>query len=640
MAYNGKIFQTDGSSLKVSARIEQTDNVKIVYTDWITEKGKYLDPDRSAEIVIELSDGIQYMANHRHTEFWCRPSFGTDPRECPEETQYFLYKKSENTWGVIVPVVSDDYKCVLEGTDHGLCAVLFSWCRDMTACRSLAFVTAEGSDPYALTEECVKTALSHLNNGCVTREKRRYPEVFEYLGWCSWDALQIRVSEDGLIEKCNEFKRKGIPVKWAIIDDMWAEIAQFNGAVYNSRNEMFDLMHSSSMYNFEASYTRFPQGLEHAVTRMHEYGMKVGIWHPTTGYWFGLDPDGVAYKKLADYTYTAPEGEIIADWHETNAFNYFNTMHRFFRACGADFLKVDNQSMTNRFYRYSGTVGKVTHDWHRGLEASVGLNFDNTMINCMGMASEDIWNRPFSSISRCSDDFQPEDRPWFTKHILQCTYNSIFQGQFYWNDYDMWWTDDTQAEKNSLLRAVSGGPIYVSDEIGRSRPEILKPLAFEDGRILRCDRSGMPTPDCLTIDPETAEKPLKIQNITSHSGGTAGVVAAFNITREQNEVSGTICSADVPGLCGDKFAVYEYFTGECHIVNKGETIPFTLKNIDDYRLFVIVPYINNYAAIGMIDKMIAPAGIIAEIGESVRLYESGRFAFIKDGKLHIETREA
>ncbi len=639
MEYLGKLLLTDGSVQAVTAKTAVTNGVTAVYADWTTDGAKTLDADRGALIQIPLPDEIHYMANHRHTEFWCKPSFGTDPAAVPEETQMFLYQKPDGVRGIIVPVVSENYKCVLEGTADGLTAVLFSWCRDLTECRGLAFVTAEGNDPYELVARCVREALRILNNGCVLREKRRYPDVFEYLGWCSWDALQIRVSEDGLAEKCEEFKAKNIPVKWAIIDDMWAEIAQFNGAVYHTRNEMFNLMHDSSMYDFEASYTRFPQGLAHAIDRIHGYGIKVGMWHPTTGYWFGLDPNGVAYQKLAPYTYVAPEGEIIADWHEDKAFNYFNTMHRFFRSCGADFLKVDNQSMTNRFYRYVGTVGKVTHDWHRGLEASVGLNFDNTMINCMGMASEDMWNRPFSSISRCSDDFQPEDRPWFTKHILQCTYNSILQGQFYWNDYDMWWTDDTQAEKNSLLRAVSGGPIYVSDEIGRSRPEILKPLAFSDGRILRCDRSGMPTADCLTVDPETSGKPLKIQNITTHEGGSAGVVAAFNITKDQNPAAGTVSPKDVPGLAGEQFAVYEYFTGDCRVIGRDDEIPFTLRDIDDYRLFILVPIVNGFAAIGLIDKMIAPAAITAEIGESVRLYEGGRYAYVKDGELHIEVRD-
>lgn len=633
MEFTLKIRFADGTTASSPCRITEKDGVTAVYAAYTGSEWK-IDADHGADILVGLPDLASYMADNRYSEFWCRPDFGSDPSAVPPETQHFIWKKTDGSWGVIVPVVSEEYKCVLEGTPDGLCAKLFSWYGELTSCTGLAFVLAEGNDPFALTEACVKYALELLNNGCILRKERRYPEVFEYLGWCSWDALQIRVSEDGLIEKCEEFKAKNIPVKWAIIDDMWAEIAKFNGATYETRSDMFRLMHSSSMYDFEASYTRFPHGLAHAIDRIHSYGIKVGMWHPTTGYWYGLDPAGEAYKKLQPYTFVTADGRIIADWHELNSFGYFNTIHSFFKKCGADFLKVDNQSMTRRYYKGVESVGKVTHTWHRGLEASVGLNFDNTMINCMGMASEDMWNRPYSSISRCSDDFQPENRPWFTKHILQCTYNSILQGQFYWNDYDMWWTDDTQATKNSLLRAVSGGPIYVSDEIGRSNADILKPLAFDDGRILRCDRSGMPTMDCLTVNPETSDKPLKIQNIVKNSG----VIAAFNITKDQNRVTGTVTPSDIPGLNGDRFAVYEYFTGEYKIISAEESIGFELENIDDFRLFIFVPYVNDFAAIGRIDKFIAPAAITEQIGENVTLYENGRYAYIKDGNLIVEER--
>lgn len=635
MEFTLNVRFADETSESSPCRIAEKSGLTAVYADY-TGADRKIDSEYGANILITLPDMASYMADNRYSEFWCRPDFGEDPTAVPPETQHFIYRKTDGTWGVIVPVVSEDYKCVLEGTPDGLSAKLFSWYSELTSCTGLAFVMAEGEDPFALTEACVKYALELLNNGCILREQRRYPEVFEYLGWCSWDALQIRVSEDGLIEKCDEFKEKNIPVKWAIIDDMWAEIAKFNGAKYDTRGDMFKLMHSSSMYDFEASYTRFPNGLAHAIDRIHSYGIKVGMWHPTTGYWYGLDPEGEAYKKLKPYTFTTADGRIIGDWHELNAFGYFNTIHSFFKKCGADFLKVDNQSMTRRFYKGVESVGSVTHTWHRGLEASVGLNFDNTMINCMGMASEDMWNRAYSSISRCSDDFQPENRPWFTKHILQCTYNSILQGQFYWNDYDMWWTDDTQAAKNSLLRAVSGGPIYVSDEIGRSRAELLKPLAFDDGRILRCDRSGMPTVDCLTVNPETSDKPLKIQNITKDSG----VIAAFNITKEQNKVTGTVTASDIPGLISGsgRFAVYEHFTGEYRIISAEESIEFSLENIDDFRLFIFVPYIDHFAAIGRIDKFIAPAAITQKIGENVTLYENGKYAYIKDGRLIVEER--
>ncbi len=630
MKFTIRVRFTDGTTA-LSTCVSKT-NVPGLISVSATHTGeKALCSDAGATILIPLTDIEAYMADNRYSEFWCRPAFGKELTTVPAETQHFIYRKTDGTWGVIVPVVSENYKCVLEGTPEGLSAKLFSWYDGLTDCNTLAFVMAEGNDPFALTEACVDYALELLNNGCVSRRNRRYPEIFEYLGWCSWDAMPIGVHEAGILQKCEEFKEKKIPVKWAIFDDMWAEVDPFRAGM--SREELFKV-HRSPLRDIEAGYDRFPDGLAHAISAVKEYGMEVGIWLPTTGYWNGLEKDSPADRLCKPYTMEATNGQIVGDWHEDKSFGYYNTIHRFYKSCGASFMKVDNQTMVRRFYKGMAPVGQIAREYHRGLEASIGLNFDNTMINCMGMGSEDIWTRTYSSISRCSDDFKPEDRPWFTKHILQCTYNSIFQGQFYWNDYDMWWTDDTQATKNSLLRAVSGGPIYVSDEIGRSRAEILKPLAFDDGRILRCDRSGMPTMDCLTVDPETSDKPLKIQNTVKNSG----VVAAFNITKDQNRVTGTVSSNDIPGLSGDRFAVYEHFTGEYTLVNAGEFIEFSLENIDDFRLYIFVPYVNDFAAIGRIDKFIAPAAITQQIGENVTLYENGTYAYIKNGKLIVEEK--
>mgnify|MGYP000834507728 FL=1 len=57
---------------------------------------------------------------------------------------------------------------------------------------------------------------------------------------------------------------------------MWAEVSEFPGK-YRTRKDMFALMHSSHLYDYEAAKDRFPMGLSHAIEKMHSYGMKVGI---------------------------------------------------------------------------------------------------------------------------------------------------------------------------------------------------------------------------------------------------------------------------------------------------------------------------------------------------------------------------
>lgn len=591
------------------------------------------DPECAVETEITVNFDVEsYMADYRRCEFWCMPYFNKSFCEMPDNTQALVIKERGGEYHVVLPVVNDIYKCDFVGkNENTFSAKIFSWCDKMYDCNGLAFVYASGKNPKALMHSCVTEALNILNNGTRHREQRRYPKMLEYLGWCTWDSMQIRVSEEGIMQKCDEFEKKDIPVKWAIIDDMWAEIHNFYGEEYSNMSEMIKLMYRSALYDFEADPIRFPNGLKSCVDKIHKRGIKVGMWHPTTGYWRGIEKDSRAYQKLEKYLIQSEQGYYIPDWHKDKSYLYYNTIHTFFRKCGVDFVKIDNQSMTRRFYRNLAPVGQVASEFHAGMEASVGEHFDNCLINCMGMASEDLWNRSVSPISRCSGDFQPENKEWFVQHILQCAYNSLVQGEFYWCDWDMWWTDDSQAEKNSLMRAISGGPIYVSDMIGRSNKDKLEKLCFADGKILRCDRPCIPCSDCVTEDPTTSGKAFKLQNMA----GKHGIMAVLNLNRENLSVNGEISGEMIDGFEADEYAVYEHYSGEVRVLKKGESFEIELESQDEFKLYIFAPIKDGFAPIGRIDKFISPKSIKFVRGSEIILEEEGPFAYVQDGELVV-----
>ena len=456
--------------------------------------------------------------------------------------------------------------------------------------------------------------------------------VLEYLGWCSWDAFEIRVSEDGVLNKCEEFRQKGIPVKWVMIDDMWGEVHEFYGAKYTCRQEMFPIMHSATLYDFAADPVRFPDGLKETVKKINGYGVTVGMWHPTTGYWAGVTKDGPIAKKQKDNLLTAKCGFLIPSYQTDKAYAFYCAFHDYLKNSGVEFVKIDNQSMTNRYYREFDSVGSVARQFHAAMEKSVNEHFGGKMINCMGMASEDMFNRADSPVSRCSADFQPNDREWFREHVVQCAYNSLVQGQFYFEDWDMWWTHDGQAKKNSLVRAICGGPIYVSDKLGESVKEILDPLVLSDGRILRCDRPATPTRDCLTVDPIVSDNIFKLQNVC----GDAGVIAAFNLKSDGGKETGYISPSDVEGLKGEEFAVFEHFSREFTVLKKNERIAVTLKDNDCFKLYIIAPLKDGDCVIGRTDKYISPKTLKTLPSGEKTLIEKGPYAYVKDRKIYFE----
>ncbi len=623
----------EGASFPATTRIETHGAIHAVYLDGCADTT--LDLDFGAGIDLAIEGMTSFMADYRYSEFWCMPAFGTRGCDIPDETQGLISRLQNGAFAVLLPVVSEQYKCVLKGGEGDtITARLFSWCDRLTDCHALAFLYAEGDDPYALLADCTKLAFSLLGTNYPTRDQRNYPELFEYLGWCSWDAMEIRVNEADLLAKCREFQTKGIPVRWAILDDMWAEVHDFYDAKYENRPEMFRLMHSSKLWSFRADPKRFPHGLDGCIKAMNDLGVRVGMWHPTTGYWCGLAPEGDAYAAMQEHLIKTSQGFYIPNYKEDDSYAFYATFHDYLKACGAEFVKIDNQTMTRRFYHNLAPVGQVAREFHAGMERAAGERFGENIINCMGMGSEDIWNRCASPLSRCSNDFLPEDSAWFVKHILQCAYNCLFQGNIYHCDWDMWWSDDPQGKKNSLLRAVSGGPIYVSDRLDCSCAEVLAPLALSDGRILRCDRPATPTSDCLTVDPTTSGSIFKVQNICSVEGtDPSGVVAVFDLDETERPVSGTLSPVDVPGLVGEQFAVYEHYSGQLTLLNKDESMDITLTGKDDFRLYILAPVRDGFAVIGRTDKFISPKTIARVDGRNVTPREDGPCTVVIDGVL-------
>lgn len=99
-------------------------------------------------------------------------------------------------------------------------------------------------------------------------------------------------------------------------------------------------------------------------------------------------------------------------------------------------------------------------------------------------------------------------------HMVHCAYNSLWMGNFIHPDWDMFQSTHPCADFHAASRAISGGPIYVSDHVGKHNFELLKRLVLPDGSILRCAYYALPTRDCLFEDPlHDGKTMLKIWNL-------------------------------------------------------------------------------------------------------------------------------
>ena len=130
--------------VKLNEKVDE--GVHAIFIDGLS--GQALDAEFGAGIELQVDGMKSWMSDFRHSEIWCCPAFGADLSEVPDETQGLIYEKTDSSFGVILPVVSEQYKCVLTGNGPDtVLAKLFSWYESLATCKALAVVWAEGDNP-------------------------------------------------------------------------------------------------------------------------------------------------------------------------------------------------------------------------------------------------------------------------------------------------------------------------------------------------------------------------------------------------------------------------------------------------------------------------------------------------------------
>lgn len=245
-----------------------------------------------------------------------------------------------------------------------------------------------------------------------------------------------------------------------------------------------------------------------------------------------------------------------------------------------------------------------------------------------------LWNSSKqTAVVRASDDFYPREPVSHTIHIAAVAYNSIFLGEIMQPDWDMFHSLHPAAEYHASARAISGGPIYVSDAPGKHNFDLLKKVVLPDGSVIRARFPGRPTKDCLFSDPtRDGSSLLKIWNMNKYNG-VIGVYncqgAAWSSEERKNifhqtkseAITGYVRGRDVHllaeaagdgGWNGD-CAVYRHRSGELVVLPYNVAMPVSLKVLE-HDVFTVAPVKVlgggfNFAPIGLVDMFNAGGAI-------------------------------
>ena len=576
---------------------------------------------------------------------WTKPLRVSSPAELHDwDVQFFYWKYDDGLYGAAIPLSGNGYRTTL-GSEKGKFG-----CKSLTYTKDAPsdvpmMAIGFGDDPYELFESLYAAGMEMMGKSENMRVKKTYPEPLEYIGWCTWNSSENgkHLDEEHLLDGAATFTNNYFPLGWLLIDDGW-----------------FD--HDGSRLNaFTPNTEKFPNGFKSLTSKLKsQYRLKhVGIWHAYDGYWNGINPDsklGQRYKnELFNWTQTErpdiPSKPISYSFIKPQSDSlkaFYDQWHRYFVGEGFDFVKVDNQLVSERMSVGTYPIDLIATKMHEALYSSVFKNFNGAIINCMDMTNDAFYNFGKSAVARTVEDYFPErdggvgytlEKGGAAAHVLMALYNSLYFSQMVYTDFDMFESDNTYGAYHAAARAISGGPVYVTDLPGKQNFDVLWPLIDASGRIIRADLPAMLSEDCLFQLQDN--KPIKAFSFA----GNAGLMAVFNAA-DADQVEGTISASDINELKGESFAVYEFYSQELSVMQKNEEKKITLNRMGN-KYYNFVPIENGVALIGLVNKYNAPKTIISSKIEKdkieVHLMNAKVTGVLRDadnGEMSVRTMDA
>ncbi|OIW12387.1 hypothetical protein TanjilG_04136 [Lupinus angustifolius] len=578
--FNPSPFTLVGSNLYVNQHVilsEVPQNIKITPCTFTTTTTsttgcflgfEALEPQSRHVASLGKLKNLNFMSIFRFKVWWTTHWVGSNGRDLEIETQFLMIENSESSYGssrpyvLMLPIIEGQFRASLQGgidDNIDVCVESGSSKVKGRSYESVVYMHA-GENPFVLVNDAMKVVRAHLGTFNLLEEKNP-PGIVDKFGWCTWDAFYLTVHPRGVLEGVKELVDGGVPPGLVLLDDGWQSISHDEDPI--TKEGMNHTIAGEQMpcrlINYKENYkfknyvnSKGDKGLKAFVNELKEFETLdyVYVWHALCGYWGGIRPnvygmpEAVIEKPKLSIGLETTMEDLAVDKIVNNGVGLvapnlvhemYEGLHSHLENCGIDGVKVDVIHLLEMVCeKYGGRV-ELAKAYYKALTDSVRKHFNGngviaSMEHCndfmllgteaisLGRVGDDFW---------CSDPYgDPNGTFWLQGcHMVHCAYNSLWMGNFIQPDWDMFQSTHPCAAFHAASRAISGGPIYISDTVGNHNFNLLKTLVLPDGTILRCQHYALPTRDCLFSDPlHDGKTMLKIWNLNKYTG----VIGVFN----------------------------------------------------------------------------------------------------------------
>ncbi|MDF7800835.1 Sip1-related alpha-galactosidase [Pontiellaceae bacterium B1224] len=534
---------------------------------------------------------------------------------------FAMYQLESGEYLTLLPLSNGSVMSWLDTSDNGeVKLVLGNFGTGAVSGRIPLMVWAKDPDLYRSLYKAWELALAELEGATDWRINKIYPEAFTYLGWCSWEHFRKNIDSDKLVEAAETIENSGLPIRWFLVDDGFQQYGKV-------------------LQSFAPNPKTFPKGWKPLLDMRKEEKIKwFGLWHSYMGLWDGIKKQNDFGELNNDFI---PFGKNLGPGKtKEGTQRFYDAFIGSVADYGFDFVKIDNQSLYNNKQKDVDSSVEINSWMTEALENAVKARMPQGMINCMSQGTPQVLGTRYSPVSRVSIDYKLNDLAKAKAHIEQSYVCTLMQGQTVWPDHDMFHSSDPDCgELMAISKAMSGAPIYLSDNPSDFCDAFIRPLAYRDGELLRPLAPGFPLPDSVMTDVYKSGKAFRVIAPLAHR---CAAIVTYNLFHPGDKTITTeVTAADYAHASG----MMQPYPGPWELPEEGvvcfdwregtgqkldKPYPVELNGFSD-RLLLLAPIEKGWAVIGARDKYLSPVAV-----ESVNAtFQSLELSMVESGPLVI-----
>ncbi len=553
----------------------------------------------------------------------------------PEGGIFSIVELNSGEYLSVLPLASPEAYAWLRGGTGGLAVTLGTHGAAAIHGDIPLLAWAKDKSPYAAASRVWNSGLAASGRAAQLRERKTYPEPFEYLGWCSWESYRTEIDEENMRAAVRGIEQSGLPIRYFLVDEGHADPQTLN-----------------------PDKRKFPRGYRPLTNLRNSDKIRwFGLWWGFLGTAHGIEAPG-NLGNLGNAMMTCANGTLLPRAKIDDAKAFYNQIIQNSLEGGFDFLKVD--FMVDALPLYSGLVrtiptlgGEPPNTSHATANpfAASALLMDvfqdlaarhmKGVLNCNWHNASCLFNSGNAAVGRCSEDYQAENLDRAKAHLYHAYASIPWLGQIAWGDHDMFHSSDKLAGRvMAVSKAVAGGPIYLSDQPDRFAKDVIVPLAYRDGRLLRPLAPASPVNEDIFYQPRSG----RLYRVAAPLRNNAAVIVVYNLSGDIGPKERKLTTSILPEHYCQASCMIQPYHGEWEIPSGGlvvydwhaetatrfeERHDVSLRGFD-HRLLQIAPIYEGWSVIGRVDKYLPAAAVdhITYTQHEIRLtlIESGPLA--------------